>query len=92
MRTSQTNATHPPELHSSLLPKSADEDSGHCVWYDTCEYAECTLKYNFLYDGMAKPLPNQHDVDALRQVCPELVSEFGKRSLYRIRFLQVFNS
>ncbi len=89
MRTSHTNATHPPALHSSLLPKSADEDGGHCVWYDTCEFDECSLKYNFLYNGKGKSLPSQDDVDALRQVCPELVSEFGKRRFYPL--LQVFN-
>lgn len=54
-----------------------DDGSGRCIWYDTCD--DCDgQRYNYLYRGKAKALTDQNDLETLRGVCPELVSDLGR--------------
>ena len=70
--------------HQSLWSKASSGDSsssngdGQCIWYGTCE--GCIpghADYNIAYNGPAKPLTDESDIETLKGVCPELFHHLG---------------
>ena len=70
--------------HHSLWSKASSDSSssssnGQCIWYGTCE--GCIpghSDYNIAYNGPAKPLTDESDIETLKGVCPELFHHLGK--------------
>lgn len=69
--------------HHSLWSKASSDSSsngdGQCIWYGTCE--GCIpghADYNIAYNGPAKPLTDESDIETLKGVCPELFHHLGK--------------